>query len=363
MRVAPAVELNESDREWLLKQSRSSIVAVRLGERCRIILLAAEGKTNEQIAEELTISGKKVSRWRTRFVKKGRIGIEQDEPGRGRKLTYPVELREFIVKKTTLATPPDATHWSRTSMAKAMDISPSTVGRIWRENGLKPHLVKTFKVSNDPKFADKLEAIVGLYLNAPEHAIVLCCDEKSQVQALDRTQPGLRLKKGRASTMTHDYVRHGTTTLFAALNVADGKVIGTCQPRHRHQEWLKFLKLIDQQTPADRELHLILDNYATHKHPKVKAWLARHPRFHLHFTPTSASWLNMVERFFRDLTTKRLRRGVFHSVPDLVAALEKYLAKHNQDPSPFIWTAKANDILTKVKRARRKLQIPKKVVN
>jgi len=197
--------------------------------------------------------------------------------------------------------------------------------------------------------------VIGLYLNAPEHAIVLCCDEKSQVQALDRTQPGLPLKKGRASTMTHDYVRHGTTTLFAALNVADGKVIGQCQARHRHQEWLQFLKLIEAQTPAGRQLHLILDNYATHKHPKVQSWLAKHPRFHLHFTPTSASWLNMVERFFRDLTTKRLRRGVFHSVPELVAALQGYLETYNQEPTPFVWTATANDVLMKVKRARKKL--------
>ena len=360
MRVAPVVKLGELDKEWLLKQSRSGLASRRLGERCRIVLLAAEGRTNDQIAEALGMERKKVSRWRTRFVQKGRMGIEQDEPGRGRKLTYPVELRELLVEKTTRATPLDATQWSRTSMAKAMDLSPSTVGRIWREHGLKPHLLKTFKVSNDPKFAEKLEDIVGLYLDAPEHAIVLSCDEKSQVQALDRTQPGLPLKKGRASTMTHDYVRHGTTTLFAALNVADGKVIGTCQSRHRHQEWLKFLKLIDQQTPSDKELHLILDNYATHKHPKVKAWLAKHPRFHLHFTPTSASWLNMVERFFRDLTTKRLRRGVFHSVPELEAALEKYLAQHNQEPAPFIWTAKANDILMKVKRARRKLPARKR---
>ncbi len=246
-------------------------------------------------------------------------------------------------------------------MAKALDLSPRTVGRIWHEHGLKPHLTRTFKVSNDPRFAEKLEDVIGLYLNAPEHAIVLCCDEKSQVQALDRTQPGLPLKKGRASTMTHDYVRHGTTTLFAALNVADGKVIGQCQARHRHQEWLQFLKLIEERTPDDRQLHLILDNYATHKHPKVKSWLAKHPRFHLHFTPTSASWLNMVERFFRDLTTKRLRRGVFHSVPALVAALQEYLDTYNQEPTPFVWTAKANDVLMKVKRARNKLSSLNKV--
>ncbi len=355
MRVAPIVILTDPDREWLQKQTRSGVAARRLGERCRIVLLAASGKTNEQIAEELGMTRQKAGRWRTRFVEAGRAGIEADAPGRGRKPTYPPELRRLVVQKTTRETPPNATHGSLSIMAKALEVSPRTVGRIWREHGLKPHLIRTFKVSNDPRFAEKLEDVIGLYLNAPEHAIVLCCDEKSQVQALDRTQPGLPLKKGRASTMTHDYVRHGTTTLFAALNVADGKVIGQCQARHRHQEWLQFLKLIEAQTPAGRQLHLILDNYATHKHPKVQSWLAKHPRFHLHFTPTSASWLNMVERFFRDLTTKRLRRGVFHSVPELVAALQGYLETYNQEPTPFVWTATANDVLMKVKRARKKL--------
>jgi transposase len=317
--------------------------------------MASKGKTNEQIAKKLKITRQKAGRWRSRFAELGRPGIESDRPGRGRRHTYTAQIRRALVRKTTRAKPVAATHWSRESMAKAMGMSPSTVGRIWREHGLKPHLIRTFKVSKDPLFAEKLEDVVGLYLNPPEHAIVLCCDEKSQVQALDRTQPGLPLKKGRAGTMTHDYVRHGTTTLFAALNVADGTVLGACQNRHRHQEWLKFLKRIERQTPADRQVHLILDNYATHKHAKVKAWLARHPRFHLHFTPTSASWLNMVERFFRDITEKRLRRGVFHSVPELVAALEEYLMHYNQDPTPFVWTAKANDILKKVERARKTL--------
>jgi transposase len=360
MRVAPLVELSETERAWLLKQSRSGVVTRRLGERCQIILLSAEGQTNEEIGEILKITRQKVARWRDRYAQHGRKGIVEEAPGRGRKASYPEELRQAIVRKTTRETPPNATHWSLKTMAKAMDLSPRTVGRIWREHGLKPHLVRTFKVSNDPRFTEKLEDIIGLYLNAPEHALVLCCDEKSQVQALDRTQPGLPLKKGRASTMTHDYVRHGTTTLFAALNVADGKIIGHCQSRHRHQEWLKFLQLIDAQTPADRDIHLILDNYATHKHAKVKAWLKKHSRFHLHFTPTSASWLNMVERFFRDLTTKRLRRGVFHSVPELVGALEKYLQTYNEEPTPFVWTAKAKDILMKVKRARKRLQTRQK---
>jgi transposase len=217
---------------------------------------------------------------------------------------------------------------------------------------LKPHLIETFKVSKDPRFAEKLEGVVGLYLNPPEHALVLCCDEKSQIQALDRTQPGLPLKMGRGQTMTHDYKRNGTATLFAALNTLDGSVISICQERHRHQEWLKFLRLLNDATPDDKQLHLIVDNYATHKHPKVKRWLARHRRFHIHFTPTSASWLNMVERFFRDLTEHRLRRGVFRDVEELILAIDQYVDRHNEKPKPFIWTAKASDILEKVKRAR-----------
>lgn len=355
MRKAPLVELNLEDRQWLAQSAASSVSSVRLAERCRVVLLAAEGKTNEHISAELGMDRMKVGRWRERFAAKGRDGIESEAKGRGCKPTYSQELIQLIVKKTTTETPQGATHWSRSLMAKALGISDSTVGRIWRFHGLKPHLSRTFKVSNDPDFAEKLEDIVGLYLNAPEHAIVLCCDEKSQVQALDRTQPGLPLKKGRAGTYTHDYVRHGTTTLFAALNVADGTVISQCQQRHRHQEWLKFLKQIDKQTPPDRELHLIVDNYATHKHADVKTWLAKHPRIRIHFTPTSASWLNMVERFFRDITTRRLRRGVFHSLADLLVAITGYLKHYNENPTPFVWTAKAADILEKVKRARNKL--------
>ena len=355
MRIAPRVELSGEDRDWLEKVSRSRTEAVRLSERALIVLLAADGKNNREIGLSLGVTEAKAARWRGRFIDQGRIGLEQDAPGRGRKPTYPPEMVAMVVRRTTRQKPEAATHWSRRVMARATDLSPSTIGRIWRQHGLKPHLSRTFKVSNDPHFAEKLEDIVGLYLNAPEHALVFCCDEKSQVQALDRTQPGLPMKKGRASTFTHDYVRHGTTTLFAALNVADGTVIGQCQTRHRHIEWLKFLRLLDEQTAAGRDLHLILDNYATHKHPKVKAWLAKHPRFHLHFTPTSASWLNMVERFFRDLTTQRLRRGVFRSLPELIEAITAYLRSYNARPTPFVWTATATDILAKVKRARRKL--------
>ena len=355
MRIAQTSKPSVEDLDWLRKHAASAVAPKRLAERCRIVLLSAEGKNHEQIAAALGISRQKASRWRARFLELGRAGLENDAPGRGRKAVYGASMQALIVEKTLRSRPPGATQWSQRSLAKALGLSDSTVGRVWRAHGLKPHLVRSFKVSNDPRFAEKLEDVVALYLNAPEHAMVLCCDEKSQVQALGRTQPGLPLKKGRAGTMTHDYVRHGTTTLFAALNVADGTVIGQCQDRHRHQEWLKFLKQIDAETPADRDLHLILDNYATHKHPKVKRWIKKHPRFHLHFTPTSASWLNMVERFFRDLTVNRLRRGVFRSVPELVTALEKYMAQHNRDPKPFIWTAKANDILAKVARARKKL--------
>jgi len=237
-------------------------------------------------------------------------------------------------------------------MARATGVSEATIGRIWRAHGLKPHLFKTFKVSNDQLFAEKLEEIVGLYLHPPEHAVVLCADEKSQIQALDRTQPGLPLKRGRCGTMTHDYKRHGTTTLFAALNVGTGRVIGVCMPRHRHQEWLAFLRLLDRETPPPTKIHVIADNYATHKHPRVQTWIERRPRFQMHFTPTSASWLNMVERFFRDLSEKALRRAAFSSVEDLIAAIHAYLEAHNNDPRPLVWTARACDILEKVKRAR-----------
>jgi transposase len=363
MHITPRPVLSADDVAWLRRQAAGALTPRRLVERCQIVLRAAEGETNEQIAAALGISRQKAARWRARFREGGRAGLEQDAPGRGCKPVYGPEIQQLIVDRTLRTRPPNSTHWSQRTLAQALDVSSRTIGRVWQAHGLKPHLVRTFKVSNDPHFTEKLEDVVGLYLNAPEHALVLCCDEKSQVQALDRTQPGLPLKKGRAGTMTHDYVRHGTTTLFAALNVADGTVIGQCQNRHRHQEWLKFLQLIDMQTPQDRDLHLILDNYATHKHPKVQRWLARHPRFHLHFTPTSASWLNMVERFFRDLTVNRLRRGVFHSLPDLVAALEKYLAQHNKEPKPFIWTAQAKDILAKVDRARAKLNRRKRNVN
>jgi len=257
-----------------------------------------------------------------------------------------------ILEKTTQGRPAHATHWSTRTLAAELKVSRSMVHRVWRVHNLKPHLTRTFKVSNDPRFVEKLIDVVGLYLDPPEHALVLCVDEKSQIQALDRTQPSLPMYPGRCGTMTHDYKRNGTTTLFAALEVAEGRLIGTCMPRHRHQEWIKFLKLIDAETPPDLDLHLIVDNYATHKHPKVESWLKRHRRFHVHFIPTSSSWLNLVERWFREITDKRIRRGTFGNVAALIEAIQSFIDAHNQNPKSFTWTAKVETILAKVRRAR-----------
>lgn len=352
MRVASEIEMSEVERERLVKLAQSDTVEVRLARRAGIVVLAADGLNNHEIGELLGIDRIQVGRWRERYAVGGMTAIERDLPRGGRKPTADVGE---IVRLTTQHTPPAATQWSTRSLAAVAGVSDTTVQRIWRAHGLKPHRVRPFKVSRDPKFVEKLDDIVGLYLAPPEHGLVLCCDEKSQVQALDRTQPGLPLKKGRAATMTHDYKRHGTTTLFAALNTLDGSVIARCEPRHRHLEWLDFLRQIERDTPKDKSLHLICDNYATHKHPKVKQWIDQHPRVQVHFTPTSASWLNMVERFFRDLTTERLRNGVFRSLPELIRAIKEYVALHNQHPKPFVWTAKAHDILAKVIRANRRL--------
>jgi transposase len=281
----------------------------------------------------------------------GTEGLLKDAPRPGRTPSISAELTATLIAKTTQGTPSDGTHWSTRTMAKEMRISKASVSRIWRTIGLKPHRVDSFKVSNDPHFADKLEAIVGLYLNPPEHALVLSVNEKSQIQAPDRTQPCLPLKKGRVQTMTHDHKRNGTTTLFAALNITNSEVYGLCQQKHRHQEWLKFLRMINQTIPADKEIYLICDNYSTHKHERVQSWLEAHKRFHVRFTPNSASWLNMVERFFRDLTQNRLRRRVFQDLEQLIMAIGEYIDGHNQNPKPFIWIAKANDILEKVTRA------------
>jgi len=352
MRVAVLIELTNEQRQQLEKQARARSVSVRLAQRSKMILLAAAGWSDRKIGAELAVKRQTVARWRNRFIRQGLSSIEKDAPRPGRKPQISAKRVQEIVRMTTQEKPRDATHWSTRKMAAAAGLSEASVRRIWKKHGLKPHLLRTFKLSNDPLFAEKVADIVGLYLNPPEHALVLSVDEKSQVQALDRTQPGLPLKKGRAGTMTHDYKRNGTTTLFAALNTLNGKVIATCMPQHRHQEWLKFLRLIDRSTPRRKQLHLIIDNYSTHKHPDVQAWLKDHKRFHIHFTPTSASWLNMVERFFRDLTQKQIRRGCFASVTQLIETIEAYIAQHNTDPKPFVWTAKASDILEKVKRAR-----------
>lgn len=352
MRKASKIKLSAEQRQTLQRWVRSNTVSVRLARRANIVLLAADGLDNKAIAGQLNIGRVQVGRWRERFAGEGLSAIEGDLPRSGRK---PKIDAVEVVRLTTQTTPKTATHWSTRKLAAEVGVSDTSVLRIWQANGLKPHRVDTFKVSRDPKFVEKLEDIVGLYMSPPEHALVLCCDEKSQVQALDRTQPGLPLKKGRAETMTHDYKRHGTTTLFAALNTLDGSVIARCDQRHRHSEWLTFLRQIDRETPKGKELHLICDNYATHKHPRVKEWLEKHPRFTVHFTPTSASWLNMVERFFRDISENRLRRGVFTSVRELTAAIKEYIVVHNENPKPFIWTAKATDILQKVIRANSRL--------
>ena len=353
--MARPVVLDVEQTLQLEQWARSRSLPARLVERSRIVLLAAEGKADKEIGAELSISPPKAARWRNRFLSLGLEGLKKDAPRPGRTPRITPQIIREVIAKTTQTKPANATHWSTRTLAAEMGLSDSSIQRIWIANGLKPHLMSTFKVSNDPHFADKLEAIVGLYLNPPEHALVLSVDEKSQIQALDRTQPGLPLKKGRGATMTHDYKRNGTTTLFAALNTRNGEVMGMCMQKHRHQEWLCFLKHIHRVTPRDKQVHIICDNYATHKHPAVQRWVERNPRFHMHFTPTSASWLNMVERFFRDLTTNRLKRGIFRDLEELIMAVGHYIDRHNLDPKPFIWTASARDILQKVTRARKAL--------
>ncbi len=355
-RAAAALELSDGQRATLNRLAKSRTVPARMVQRARVLLWAGEGVANARIAERAGVLPDTVRAWRRRFAADGLAQFADVRPGRGRKPAIPPEKVQAIVEATLRTKPKGATHWSCRTMAQAQGVSPATVQRIWSARGLKPHLVKTFKLSHDPAFEDKLIDVVGLYLDPPDKAVVLCMDEKSQIQALDRSQPGLPLKKGRAGTMTHDYKRNGTTTLFAALNVLEGTVIGQCMPRHRHNEFRAFLKKIDRAVPAALAVHLILDNYQTHKHPAVRAWLAKHPRFHLHFTPTSSSWLNLVERWFRDLTEKAIRRGIFPSVAALIAVIEEYLQAHNGNPKPFVWTATAESILEKVQRGRVALQ-------
>jgi transposase len=355
-RAAAPLALTDAQREVLDSLSRSRVAEHAVVQRAHVLLLAADGVSNVEISERVGVSRPTVLAWRAQFAADGLARFGQVREGRGRKPSIPEAKIAEIVELTLHHRPEGATHWSCRSMATKVGVSPATVQRVWAARGLKPHLVETFKLSNDPKFEEKLVDVVGLYLNPPDQAVVLCMDEKSQIQALDRTQPSLPLKKGRAGTMTHDYKRHGTTTLFAALDVLTGKVIGKCFARHRHEEFLRFLRTIDTQVPRKLQIHLIVDNYGTHTHPNVKAWLAKHPRFHLHFTPTSSSWLNLVERWFADLTDKMIRRGVFHSVDDLIEAITEFLRVHNDDPNPFVWTATAESILEKVRRGRVTLQ-------
>lgn len=339
-------------RQTLNAWIRAKTTPQRIVLRSRICLLAADGIANHAIAHQLDTSRPTVLLWRERFDQAGPVGLSEDAPHGPSAQCLAPEKVKAIVDATLHTTPQDATHWSTRTLAKVHGVSHATVARIWDAHGLKPHRLRTFKLSKDKQFVEKLTDVVGVYLNPPDKALVLCVDEKSQVQALDRTQPGLPMKKGRCGTLTHDYKRNGTTCLFAALNVLDGTVIGTCYPRHRHEEFLKFLRTIDRETPQGLDLHLILDNYGTHTHPTVKTWLKKHPRFHLHFTPTSSSWLNLVERWFGELTRKRIRRGVFRSVPDLIAAIEEFIRLNNENPKLFVWTKKVDEILDKVSHCK-----------
>jgi transposase len=346
------LELADAQRAALEVLAGSSGAPHQQVRRAQVLLLAAAGEANTRIAERVGVTAVTVRCWRARFAQAGLAELGVIRPGRGRKPSIPAEKVQAIVAATLHEKPPGETHWSCRSMAKAQGVSPATVQRIWSARNIQPHRVQTFKLSNDKRFEEKLVDVVGLYLNPPEKAIVLSMDEKSEIQALDGTQASLPMKKGRAGTMTHDYKRHGTTTLFAALDVLSGAVIGECLPRHRHTEFLKFLRTIDREVPKGLQVHLVLDNYSTHKHENVKKWLAKHPRFHLHFTPTSSSWLNLIERWFGKLTDKAIRRGVFHSVPELITAIETYLTINSENPEPFLWTATAEQILTKVQRGR-----------
>jgi transposase len=354
--MVAAYELSPAEEQQLRQWSSAHGTPQQVAQRCRIVLAHSEGHSDSAIARALSINRKTVILWRDRFAEQRLDGLWEIAPGRGRKPTYDSDKIAAVVQATIETQPPGMTHWSCRSLAESQGISKSTVNTIWQAHKLQPHRSETFKLSRDPRFLEKLTDVVGLYLNPPDQAIVLCVDEKSQIQALDRTQPGLPLKKGRCGTMTHDYKRNGTTTLFAALETLQGKVIGRCYQRHRHQEFLKFLRTLDEEFPGDVPLHLIVDNYGTHKHARVQSWLKRHPRFVLHFVPTSSSWLNLVERWFRELDDKAIRRGVFLSVGDLKAAIEAFLASWNDNPNPFVWTATVESITEKLARCRQTLE-------
>ena len=355
-KISPSIVLEPSEQTRLEQWESAHGTPQQVALRCRIVLAAVAGEENGAIADRLGINRHTVALWRKRVRTSGINPVWEIAPGRGRKPHYDQVKRDAIINATLQTKPKGMTHWSCRLMAKDQEVSSSTVNRLWQLHNIKPHLSRTFKLSRDPKFLEKLTDVVGLYLNPPQKALVLCLDEKSQIQALDRTQPGLPLKKGRCGTMTHDYKRNGTTTLFAALNVLEGKVIGQCHPRHRHQEWLKFLRRLDREFPHELTLHLVMDNYGTHKEPSVQAWLKKHPRFVCHFIPTSSSWLNLVERWFEELSEKAIRRGAFVSVPDLQRAIDEFLAAWNESPNPFIWTATVEDIMKKIERARAKLE-------
>jgi transposase len=356
MRKSLALPLAPGDRERLEHLIAAPATPQKVVWRARIILLASAGLGTREVSRQVGKSKEVVRRWRERYGALGVDGLLRDATRPSRKPPLAPETIKRVVDKTLHERPPGATHWTVRTAAAATGVSPAAIHRIWRAHGLKPHLIRRFKLSNDPHFNEKVEDVVGLYLDPPEGAIVLSVDEKSQIQALDRTQPGLPMKKGRAGTMTHDYKRNGTTTLFAALNIATGEVIGSCMKRHRHQEYLAFLRTLDRRTPKRLDLHIIADNYATHKHTEVKKWLEKHPRFRIHFTPTSASWLNLVERFFAEITDRRIRRGVFKSVQELEAAINEYIQNRNAEPKPFVWNATAHDILKKVARGRQALE-------
>jgi transposase len=352
MNIAERIVLSVEEQRVIDAWSRGKRTPLRLVMRARIIQLAAQGVFSHVIAQRLDVSRPTVQLWRERFLAFRLAGLEKDAPRLGRKPRIGQKKVAAIVEATLHTRPPDATHWSTRTMAKAQHVSAATVHRIWKQHNLKPHLIETFKLSRDEHFLEKLHDVVGLYLNPPDKALVLCVDEKSQIQALERTQPLLPLRPGIPARQTHDYRRHGTTTLFAALNMLDGTVIGDCLPRHRHQEFIRFLQTINVQTPADLTLHLIVDNYGAHKHRRVKQWLKRHPRFVLHFTPTSSSWVNMVERWFAEITTKRIRRGSFRNVRDLIRTIRDYIESHNQHPKAFVWTASVQSIMSKLAKCQ-----------
>jgi transposase/transcriptional regulator with XRE-family HTH domain len=355
-RTSPTVSLSEAEREQLEQWVAAHGTPQQVALRCRIVLAAVAGETNLQIGAACQIDVKTVALWRGRFIQTGPEGLWEIAAGRGRKPTYSARKIKAIVQATLLSKPEGMTQWSCRQMAQAQGVSKSTISTIWRSHNLKPHRVKSFKLSRDARFLEKLTDVVGLYLNPPDQAMVLCVDEKTQIQALDRTQPGLPMKKGRLGTMTHDYKRNGTTCLFAALEVLQGKVVGQCFTRHRHQEFLRFLRRLDGEFPGQITLHLVMDNYGTHKHPNVQAWLKRHPRFVPHFVPTSSSWLNLVERWFGELTAKAVRRGSFTSVADLESSIAAFLEAWNENPNPFVWTATVESIQAKLARCRQTLE-------